>query len=183
MSDSEFIEIQPFEYQLMKGRYPRIVTYFGFKLSPALTQEVIENIIRDLQTQKKISVGTNPNGMLMWEYKGKPPIALNKTENKVYTTHEALNRFGMENCQEQAACVLQVIRKYGYAKFTQFVIRFQPHRFGRTKEERALTYEALERLARKKFSYPKLQLSPRLMGRQMHAERNYIYRRQMVGNE
>jgi hypothetical protein len=180
MNDPEFVEIQPFEYQLLKGRYPRIITYFGFKLSPALTQDVLEVIIANLRTQKKISVSTSPNSMLVWEYTGKPQIALDKIENKTYTTQEALNRFGKENCQKQAACVLQMIRKYGYAKFTQFVIRYQPHRFGRTKEERALTFEALERLARKRFHYPKRQLSPRLKGKQMHAEINYEFRRTMV---
>jgi hypothetical protein len=181
MSKPEFIEIQPFEYQCPKNNMPRLVTYYGFKLSPALTQEIVERIINNLKAKKKISVITNPNTMIVWQYEGKPSIALDKKENKVYTTQKTINHFGIEYCQKQAAYVLQILRKYGYAKFIQFVVKFEPYRLGRTPAERKLTFEALNRLAKKKPHYSHIKPnSPKLEGIQFHAEINYQRRRRYI---
>jgi hypothetical protein len=169
--EPQFVEIQPFEYQLIKNRLPRIVTYFGYKISPALTQEVLNKIVEDLKAKKKISIIQNPNGMLIWKYEGKPLVALNKSKGKVYATQGNINHYGLEYCQKQAAYVLQILRKYNLAKFTQYIVKLDIYRLGRTPEERRLTYEALERLSKKRRRGRIVREKPSIKGVQIHAER------------
>jgi hypothetical protein len=176
----EFVEIQPFEYQVIKGRFPNLVTYFGFKFSPALTLEIIEKIIKDLKAKKKISIIENPNELLIWQYEGKPLIALSKKENKVYTTRGTIKKFTMEYCQKQGAYVLQILRKYGYATFTQYTVKLDPYRLGRTPEERALTFQALEVLSKKKIKFPLPK--PHVIGKGFHAQMKYRERRRELEN-
>jgi hypothetical protein len=145
---------------------------------PDLTQEIIERIIKHLKAKKKISITTDINGMLMWQYEGKPLIALNKAENKIYTTQHELNRFGIDDCQKQAAYVLQILRKYGYAKFTQFVVNLDHYRLGRTPEERKLTYQALERLAKKNEGHSLYVPKRQPTRKQINAQKGYQQRRE-----
>ena len=173
MAQHRFVEIQPFEYQYPIGQFPRLITYFGFKFSKRLTQEVIEAIIEDLETEKEVSVMQNPNGLLVWQYEGKPPIAIDKNNNRIFTTQRAINYYGIDDCQKQAAYVLQILRKYGFAKFTGFIIKYEPYLLGRTPQERELTRQALERLAKDKRCHVPPELKPRLRGIQMHAQIRY----------
>lgn len=167
MTEPQWIEIQPFEYQLLEGRFPRLVTYFGFKFSPALTQEVVNKVIEDLKTEKKISLIQNPNELLIWQYEGKPLIALSKSEGKVYTTQGTINHYGIDYCQKQAAYVLQILRKYNLANFTQYIVKLDFYRLGRTPEERKQTYDALERLS--KMKHRRKGEQPSVMGVQTHS--------------
>jgi len=169
----KFVEIQPFEYQYPTGQLPRLITYFGFKFSPRLTQETIKAIVDDLETEKEVTVMQNPNGLLVWQYEGKPLIAIDKNSNRIFTVQEAINYYGIDDCQKQAAYVLQILRKYGFTKFTGYVIKYEPYRLGRTPKERELTRQALERLAKDKRCHVSPELKPRLRGIQMHAQIRY----------
>ena len=142
----KFVEIQPFEYQIYECDYPRLITYWGFLIDKNLTKEDLKKIIDDLNKKKPINVIENPDELLEWQYEGKPLVILSKIDNKIYTTQGTINHFGIRACQTQAANVLQILRKYGFANFTQWVVTLDPKRLGRTSEERVLTFEALERL-------------------------------------
>jgi hypothetical protein len=145
----KFVEIQPFEYQIYENENPRLITYWGFTISKNLTKGNLKSIIDDLNKKKPIDVIENPNELLEWQYEGKPLVILSKTENKIYTTQGTINHFGIRACQIQAANFLQILRKYGFAEFKQYVVCLDLKRLGRTPEERELTYEALERLETK----------------------------------
>jgi len=180
MAQHKFVEVQPFEYQYPTGQFPRLITYFGFKFSKRLTQEIIKAIIEDLETEKEVTVVQNPNGLLVWQYEGKPLIAIDKNNNRIFTTQGAINYYGIDDCQKQAAYVLQILRKYGFAKFTGYVIKYEPYRLGGTPKERELTRQALERLANNKRCRVPLGLKPKLKGIKMHAEIRYAMNYQRI---
>lgn len=181
MSKPTFVELTPIEYQVSKQRQrARLITYYGFKFDTDLNQQIIQLIIEHMKHEKKLSVMTNPENRLIWQCEGKPLIAIDKEENKMYTTQGTIKYFGTKLCRSQAATVLQILRRYGYCNFTAYVIPLEPWRLGRNKKERMLTYEALEdlaKLASRKHIVIKEHKSAWLIGKQFHAQRNYIQNR------
>jgi hypothetical protein len=136
------------------------------------TQEILNKTIEDLKTKKKISIIQNPNELLIWQYEGKPLIGMNKTNGKIYTTQETINHYGIEYCQKQAAYILQILRKYDLAHFTQYIVKLDFYRLGKTPEELKQTFDALIRLSKMKKPNTKTHEQPSVVGVQMHEKGN-----------
>jgi hypothetical protein len=148
LTKTNLVEIQPFEYQFSEGKLPRLITYFGYTFSNNLSQEQLSMIVATLKAKKKISIKQNPNGLIIWQYEGKPQIVFDKSNGKIFTNQGSVDYYHEEYCQKQAAYVLQILRKNKLADFVQRVVNYDPDRLGRTAEERKQFYEALERLCK-----------------------------------
>jgi hypothetical protein len=101
----------------------------------------INKIIEKLKTEKKVSTINNPDSLLYWQYPHRPLIIidLRGKEPTINTTKGTLKHYGLKACREQAAIVLKILQKHGYANFSRIVI--STYRLGETKEERIRNLE------------------------------------------
>jgi hypothetical protein len=139
-------EILPCEFQFKRGKHrsPRLVVYWDYKISPTLSQERLNYIVKKLKTEKRISIQNNPDRFLYWQYLGKPKpqIIIDRLTGKLYVSEGTLKKFGKKRCMQQASLLLRILRTYKLANFVRRSVTFNPIRVGRTKEQRQQCFEA-----------------------------------------
>jgi len=155
MSDIKIVKLFPIEVRWSgtKGhrRYPAIVWYRDLSISTRLNQEVINRIIKELETIGQVHTIENPDNILYWQYHNplKPLIIIDMRElpPTINTTEGTIQHFGLKECQIQAAIVLQILKRYGYANYKRVTV--STWRLGETPEDRKKLYEAFEGIFRK----------------------------------
>ena len=148
MEQFRWAEIEPIEYQIRKekGRNPRIIRYRNLSFSLHLTQEIMNRIIKATKMKKNAVALNSGDQFVIYQYEGKPPVILDLLNQRVSTTKKALRQFGMRVCQQQASIVMRLLKKHGYAKFRRISVTVNTYRIGKNREDRKLTYKAIEDL-------------------------------------
>jgi hypothetical protein len=157
----ELVDVEPVEYHNARKDFrenpvfnshcrihnARIIRYRNLSFSPNLTQKDIEFVIEHTRMKKRASVHNNPDRYLFYQYgDSKPLIILDMLERKICTTKGKLKEYGERICQQQASIVLRLLKKYKFANFKRVSVTANPWRIGRTKEDREITFKALNRL-------------------------------------
>lgn len=150
------IEIIPVEFELRRGRgqNPRIRRYFNIQYADEISLDRILWISKAIKTRRKIRVELVDNRYILWCYLGgKPSIFFDLLERNLKTTRDDLNGHGLSSCMHQASIFLRILQRFELASFTRITFTINFNRLGQTKNERDITYNAIEvaadRLGRK----------------------------------
>lgn len=174
ISKVDLVEVMPIEYSLARTHFdrkrgkvvtksPRLQICWGYTFSPHLTQEIVNGLVKDFKQKDKIKIQNNPDRFIVYQFAGKPQIYLDKLTNRIYVTRGTLNHYSKQHCQQQASCVLRILRgtkkqretRPAYANFERTSVTCNPKRIGRTREERKIYFEAVMDLFNDK---PKVRL-------------------------
>jgi hypothetical protein len=129
---------------------PRIMRYRDLSFNPHLTQKQLEEIIKKTKMKKKASVHNNSERYLIYQYGGMPTIILDLFNRKICTKNDIIKKFGESACQQQASILLRLLKQHHHANFKRVTVTVNPYRLGMTKEDRDISYKAIESLLRKK---------------------------------
>ena len=141
------VEIDPIKYDFRLSenfRNPRIIRYWDVKFSPVLNQENVNSIIEKEIWKKKPTCQNNPDQYLIWQYPNEPQLYFDRLNQAIFVSEGTLKEFGKRNCQHQASCFLEILKKHRFVKFRRKSVTVNPTRLGNTKEDRKETYEACE---------------------------------------
>ncbi len=153
----DLVEVVPIEYH--KARIdkktrsvhsPRIIRYRHLSFNPHLTLKELEEIIKKTKMKKKVSVHNNPDRFLFYQYVGMPTIILDLVDRKICSTKDIIKKFGESACQQQASILMRLLKQHRHANFKRVTVTANPYRLGMTKEDRDISYKAIESLLRKK---------------------------------
>lgn len=118
--------VTPVEYQNR-----RIVRYFGYKLE-SFSAAMLLDIIRNRMFAAKIPEIWEDNGMLFYQYPGKPLIIIK--DGQFFTTKETwTNReFSHREIMHQASIILRILHGHKLASYNRKAIlkkSFTPYKF------------------------------------------------------
>ena len=149
----DLVEVIPIEYcnarkdkKTQSVHSPRIIRYRDLSFNPHLTQKQLEKIIRETKMKEKASAHNNPDRYLFYQYGNMPMIILDLVDRKICTTIGIMKEYGESACQQQASILMRLLRQHGQANFKRVTVTANPYRLGSTKEDRDITYRALESL-------------------------------------
>jgi hypothetical protein len=150
------VEVVPIEYHrartenlghgVISHHSPRIIRYRDLSFDNNLTKQKLDQIVARTKVQKRVLVIQNFDRYLTYQYANKPTIVLDLLERKILTTKTAIETCGERNCQQQASILMRLLQEHGYANFRRLTVTANPERLGYTKEDRDITFKALNRL-------------------------------------
>jgi len=96
--------------RLMKRRWrPVIGRYF----TKNLTVEKLKEILIEANVDPDNFLVMKHENFIVYQYKDKPPIALNITNGQFYTTQQVIEAYGLDYVQQQAYIITEILKKQG----------------------------------------------------------------------
>jgi hypothetical protein len=153
----DIVPIEPIEYQrarVEKKFYPlnytihnpRIIRYRDFSFNINLTETILTKIVTKTNMSKNVKVNCFKDRYLFYRYSDKPAIILDLVERKVCTSKKMIKEYGESVCQQQASILMRLLKQHGHASFRRVTVTANPDRIGSTKEDREITFKALQKL-------------------------------------
>ena len=150
---SDVVGIEPIEYvkarrdKLGDGRdslhSPRIIRYRNLTFNNKLTKQQLVKISREIVSSWRITIDYVFERYLVYKYMAKPLVVLDLVERRICTTKQMIVKYGESHCQQQASILLRILLKNGQASFKRVTVTSNPYRLGYTKEDREITFKAI----------------------------------------
>jgi hypothetical protein len=155
-NSSLLVEITPIEYQAARIEFrrttrtttrhnPRVIRYRDFRLDYQLSKGKLEEIITKIRISRSVSISGDER-YINYRYTGKPVVIIDRIAEKLLTTTEDLEKYGERACQQSCSILMRILQKHRYASFKRISVTVDQYRMGKTKEDREITFRAIEYL-------------------------------------
>jgi len=129
----ELVEVKPIQrdrhytdlFHRTRTRIVEWVPYQGRYFTEQLTTHRFKKILRKSHVQmSKVSIVSNPQDLIFYQYEGRPLLILDLKEGKYFTTKGTLKHYDRGLVEHQAYIVTAILRKHGYSLAKRKKARF-----------------------------------------------------------